>query len=193
MKSFFSLFKRSACELKSIRCITVTGILVAMFVVLDMYSIRIGEFIKINLAFFPLASVGILFGPVPAMLAALAGDFVGCFVSGQSPLPLLSLTAMTEGLIYGALLYGKSGKKLALFSVIARLADSLIVSIALNTPILMYYGFMTKTAQQFYVRLGKTAAELVFFIPVILAGLPAVLTIYNIAIGKHYPAPPKNE
>ncbi len=184
MKSFFSMFVRSADELKSIRCITVTGILVALFVVLDMYSIRIGEFIKINLAFFPLASVGMLFGPVPAMLAAIAGDFVGCFVSGQSPLPLLSLTAAAEGLIYGILLYEKRGKKLALFSVIARLADSLIISIALNTPILMYYGFMTKTVQQFYVRLGKTAAELVFFIPVILAGLPAVQMIYNSAVGK---------
>ena len=179
MKSFFSMFRRSAGELKNIRCLTATGILVALFVILDMYSIRIGDFVKINLAFLPLASVGMLFGPVPAMLAALAGDFVGCFVSGQSPLPLLSLTAMVEGLIYGTLLYGKRFGSLAVFSVVARLADSLIVSICLNTSVLMYYGFMSRTAEQFLTRVVKTGAELIFFIPIIIFGSQMIRTIYD--------------
>ncbi len=179
MKSFFSMFKRSANELKNIRCLTVTGILAALFIILDMYSIRIGDFIKINLAFLPLASVGMLFGPVPAMLAALTGDLVGCFVSGQSPLPLLSVTAMAEGLIYGIFLYEKHDGSLALFSVIARLADSIIISIMLNTSVLMYYGFMSRTSEQFVARVIKTGAELIFFIPIIIAVMQIVRVIYN--------------
>ncbi len=186
MKSFFSIFRRSAGELKNIRCLTVTGILVALFVILDMYSIRIGDFIKINLAFLPLASVGMLFGPVPAMLAALAGDFVGCFVSGQTPLPLLSLTAMSEGLIYGVLLYGKHSRALTAFSVIARLTDSLVISILMNTSVLMYYGFMSRTMEQFITRIVKTGIELIFFIPIIIFVLQIVQTFYNNIVKGRY-------
>lgn len=179
MKSFFSDFKNSAAELKSVRCLTVTGILTAAFIVLDMFSFRPTEFIKVNFAFIALAAVGMLFGPVPAMLSALAGDLVGCILSGQAPLPLLSLTAVLTGAIYGTLLYKKDGFRLVVFSIAARLADSFVISLLLNTPILMYYGFMSKTSAQLYVRYGKTAAELVFFIPLTIAVLPAVKAVYG--------------
>ena len=179
MKSFFSMFKDSAAELKNIRCLTVTGILVAVFILLDMYSIRIGDFAKINLAFLALASVGALFGPVPAMLAALAGDLIGCILGGQTPLPLLSLTAIAEGLVYGVLLYKKQAAKLVVFSIIARLIDSAMISLLLNTAVLIHYGFMSNTSQQFYIRFIKIVGELVFFIPAMIAVIPTVSVIYS--------------
>ena len=168
MKSFFSTFKDSAAELKNIRCLTVTGILVAIFIILDMFSIRIGDFIKINFAFVALSSVGMLFGPVPAMLAALAGDLIGCILGGQAPLPLLSLTAVAEGLLYGIMLYRKTGVKLVTMSVISRVVDSAVISLVLNTLVLRHYNFMSPTAEQFYIRCGKIATELIFFIPLMM-------------------------
>ena len=179
MKSFFSDFKNSAAELKNIRCLAVAGILTAAFIVLDMFSFRPTEFIKVNFAFIALSAVGMLFGPVPAMISALAGDLIGCILSGQAPLPLLSMTSVLTGFIYGTLLYKKDGFKLVVFSIAARLADSFIISLLLNTPILMYYGFMSSTPQQLYTRYGNTAAELVFFIPLIIAVLPAVKAVYG--------------
>ena len=179
MKSFFSTFKDSAAELKSVRCLTVTGILVAIFIILDMFSIRIGDFIKVNFAFTALASVGMLFGPVPAMLAALAGDLIGCILGGQAPLPLLSLTAVLEGLLYGVMLYKRSGVKLVTMSVIARIADSAVISLVLNTAVLRYYGFMTTTAEQLYIRCGKIAMELIVFIPLVIVVMPAVAAVYD--------------
>ncbi|MCM1023491.1 MAG: folate family ECF transporter S component [Prevotella sp.] len=179
MKSFFSEFENSAAELKNVRCLTVTGILTAAFIVLDMFSFRPTEFIKVNFSFTALAAVGMLFGPVPAMLSAIAGDFAGCIISGQAPLPLLSLTSVLTGFIYGSLLYKKDGFKLAVFSIAARLADSLIISLLLNTPILMYYGYMSRTAEQLWLRCGKSAAELVFFIPLTVTVLPAVKAVYR--------------
>lgn len=179
MKSFFSTFKDSAAELKNIRCLTVTGILVAIFIILDMFSIRIGDFIKVNFAFVALASVGMLFGPVPAMLAALAGDLIGCILGGQAPLPLLSLTAVSEGLLYGIMLYKRIGAKLVTMSVIARVVDSAVISLVLNTLVLQYYGFMSTTAEQFYIRCGKIGAELIVFIPLVIIVMPAVAAIYN--------------
>ena len=179
MKSFFSTFKDSAAELKNIRCLTITGILVAIFIILDMFSIRIGDFIKVNFAFTALASVGMLFGPVPAMLAALAGDLIGCILGGQAPLPLLSCTAVLEGLLYGVMLYKQIGVKLVTKSVIARIVDSAVISLVLNTAILQYYGFMSTTAEQFYIRCGKIATELIVFIPLMVVIMPAVAAIYN--------------
>lgn len=178
MKSFFSMFKDSANELKNIRCLTVAGILAAVFIVLDMCSIRIGDFIKINFAFVALASVGMLFGPVPSMLAALAGDFIGCILSGSAPVPLLSLTAMLEGLLYGIFLYKKEGIKLVTMSIIARVLDSAIISLLLNTPILIYYNYMTRTTEQLYMRYGKIATELIFFIPIMIIFMPMIRNIY---------------
>ncbi len=179
MKSFFSTFKDSAAEMKNVRCLTVTGILVAIFIILDMFSIRIGDFIKVNFAFVALASVGMLFGPVPAMLAALAGDLIGCILGGQAPLPLLSLTAVSEGLLYGIMLYKRTGAKLVTMSVIARVVDSAIISLVLNTLVLQHYGFMSSTAEQFYIRCGKIGAELIVFIPLVIIVMPAVAVVYN--------------
>ena len=179
MKSFFSTFKDSAAELKNIRCLTVTGILVAIFIILDMFSIRIGDFIKVNFAFTALASVGMLFGPVPAMLAALAGDLIGCILSGQAPLPLLSCTAVLEGLLYGIMLYKQNGVKLVTMSVIARVIDSAVISLLLNTMVLRYYNFMSRTAEQFYIRCGKIGAELIVFIPLVIIVMPAVSAVYS--------------
>ncbi len=179
MKSFFSTFKSSAAELKNVRCLTVTGILVAIFIILDMFSIKIGDFIKVNFAFAALASIGMLFGPVPAMLAALAGDLIGCILGGQAPLPLLSCTAVLEGLLYGIMLYKQSGTKLVARSVIARVVDSAVISLVLNTFVLRYYGFMSTTAEQFYIRCGKIAAELIVFIPIVVIIMPSVIAIYN--------------
>lgn len=186
MKSFVSMFRSSAKELKTVRCLTVTGILIAVFTVLDMHSIRIGEFLKINLAFTALAAVGMLFGPVPAMLAALAGDLVGCILGGQAPLPLFSCTAMLEGLLYGILLYGKNGAKLAFFSAIARIADSLIISLILNTGVLMYYGFISRTAAQFYSRFAVILGELPVFVIVMSFLMPTIKNVYVKAL-EHRP------
>ncbi len=186
MKSFFSTFKDSAAELKSIRCLTITGILVAIFIILDMFSIRIGDFIKVNFAFVALASVGMLFGPVPTMLAALAGDLIGCILGGQAPLPLLSCTAVLEGLLYGVMLYRRNGKKLIIMSVVTRLIDSAVISLILNTLVLQYYNFMSTTAEQFYIRCGKIATELIFFIPLMIIVMPAVTAVYD-RIFKHKP------
>lgn len=180
MKSFFSTFKDSAAELKNIRCLTVTGILVAIFIILDMFSIRIGDFIKVNFAFTALASVGMLFGPVPAMLAALAGDLIGCILGGQAPLPLLSCTAVLEGLLYGIMLYKPNGvKRLVIMSTVARVIDSVVISLLLNTMVLRYYNFMSSTAEQFYIRCGKIATELIFFIPLMIIIMPAVSAMYS--------------
>ena len=180
MKSFFSMFKESAAELKNVRCITTTGLLVALYIILDMFSLKIGESIKINFDFIATATIGMLFGPVPAVLAALAGDFIGCILTGNSPLPLLSLLEVLKGLLYGTMLYNKSYIRLFIFAVIARVIDSAVICLLLNSAVLMYYGYMSRTLEQFYARCIKLAIELPVFIPMMTVLLPVCMAYERI-------------
>lgn len=179
MKSLFSLFTDSAKELKTVRCLATTGILIALFIILDTFSIKIGSFAKINFAFSALAVVGMLFGPVPAVLAAVAGDVIGCVLSGSAPLPLLTCTAALEGLVFGIFLYKREGKLLAGMAVASRLIDSFIINLLLNTAILMNAGFMSQTAEQFKLRVVKISVEALFYCPFLAIFLPAILVIYK--------------
>lgn len=186
MKNFLSNFKSSAAELKNVRCLTVTGILTAMFIVLDICSINIGGFIKLNFNFLALASVGMLFGPVPAVMSAVAGDLIGCIISGFSPIPLLTCSGALSGFIYGVFLYKKDGLQLVSFSIISRIIDSLIVSFVLNTAILMYSGLMSRTGAQLYTRCIVVSIQIVVFTFVTPAVMLAVKNIYTKVI-KHIP------
>ncbi len=179
MKGFFYSFPNSAKELKSVKCLATTGILIAIFIILDFFSIKIGAFAKVNFAFVALAVVGMLYGPVPAVLAAIAGDMLGCIIGGQAPLPLLTVTAALEGLVYGVCLYKRGGKRLAVMAVVSRLIDSFVVNLLLNTLVLMSAGFMSRTWEQFGIRVGKISAEAVIYCPLLAAFLPVVLRVFK--------------
>ncbi len=179
MKNFLSNFKSSAAELKNVRCLTVTGILVAVFIVLDMFSFRPVEYIKFNFAFIALAAVGMLFGPVPAVMAAIAGDLIGCILSGQAPIVPLSVTAMLEGFLYGIMLYKKNGMKLVIFSIVSRVIDSAVICLLLNTAILMHFGFMSNTSAQFIIRYGAVSTELILYVFVIMTLMPTIQVLYE--------------
>ena len=94
-------------------------------------------------------------------------------------MPLLTLTAAAEGLLYGICLYRQQGGKLAVMAVVARLIDSFVINLVFNTLILMSAGFMSKTWEQFGVRIVKIAVEAVIYCPLLAAFLPAVYLIYK--------------
>jgi len=184
MKGFFSDFKASAKELQSVKCLVICGLMTGLFVILDMNSIKIGSFLKLNTAFLALAVIGMLFGPCPAMIAAAAGDFIGCIVSGQAPFPLLTLTAILEGFVFGALLYKKEDFRLVIMAITARLIDSFVINLLLNTAILMSAGFMSATKEQFAVRVTAISGQALVYCFLIAGVLPAVLVIYRRIFGK---------
>lgn len=146
--NFFNNFKKSAQELKNVRCIVTIGLLLAVAVVLDGFgSIRIGDYIKINFTFLPLSLVGILFGPVPGLFAGLMTDIIGYLVNPVGAfIPALVLISGLEGLIYGMVLYNiKSERtvKTIIKIVAARLAVCVICNLTLNTLALYSVGYIT--------------------------------------------------
>jgi len=149
MKAFFGMFRRSAGELKSVRCLAVTGILLAVFVVLRSYtSIQFGTVVRINFAFLALAAIAMLYGPVVAMIAAIPGDVLSAIILGGGPsglLPGLTLVWVFNGLVYGVFLYRFELKKSFWSNARLIIAHAMVVFIGrmvLNTSILYYYGIL---------------------------------------------------
>ena len=63
MKKFVTLFTDSYREFKSVRTITTMAMLAALAVILGMFSIEYGQFIRIGFSSIPNGIVAYLFGP----------------------------------------------------------------------------------------------------------------------------------
>lgn len=190
--AFFRIFKHSALELKNIRTLAMTGVLIAMYVVLEVFcSIDVGYF-KINFAFLALAALGMLYGPVVAAFAAIPCDIIAASARGYTIVFVFTLIAMLEAFIYGLVLYGfepKKGIKQIAQIVSSRTAVVILCNIVLNT-LFTYYGtlmlsglpYSTKYAlgEYFLTRIGKNLIEL----PIDIILMFAVLIPIKIAYGR---------
>ncbi len=205
MKSFFSMFKNSAKEFKSIKCLSVTGIFIAISMIIEMYSIDI-QFAKINFAFLAIAVIGMLFGPTVGLFAGFACDIVGFMVHPTGGfLPAYVLVAGLQGLIYGICLYHRadghsivsvnnvSGKStdITLFirAVIARFLDVIVINLLINTKLNLHYGFIPSEAYSTAIvsRIAKNVIELCVDLPLLFVLLPVALSAYK-RIGSAKPA-----
>lgn len=197
MKSFFSVFVNSAKEFKSIKCITVTGVLIAISMIIEMFSIDL-QFVKINFAFLAIATIGMLFGPVVSLFAGFACDIVGFLVHPSSMfLFAYVLVAGLQGFIYGVVLYHKNDKfsisftnnetektidiTLYLRAIVARLLDIVIINLLLNTKLNLHYGFIPQQAYGAAIisRIAKNIIELCVDLPMLFVILPVALTVYK--------------
>jgi ECF transporter S component (folate family) len=167
-----------------VKSLVTLGMLLAAFVVLDLITVKIGEGFKFNVAFLVVAVSGALFGPLPTALLCVAGDLIGCIIGGQAPIWQLTCTAALTGLIYGFFLYGRTGKNLALFSIFSRIADSIIITIGLNTLVLMSVGFLSPTFAGFLSRAAKALIEMPIYSAVLVLLLPQIVKLYQKISGQ---------
>lgn len=108
MKSFFLKFSDSAKSLGDIRTITVTGMLIALAIVIRSLAIQITIDVRIVFTCIPLAIIAMLYGPVVCSMSALAIDIIGFLIDNKSPRGYsiqLALVIVLMGIIYGLVLY----------------------------------------------------------------------------------------
>jgi ECF transporter S component (folate family) len=128
-----STISLSAKELKRTRVLVRCAMLLAMQVVLGMVgSITITENLRISFGYLCTALAGMLYGPVPAMFVASAGDLLlyvlkpsGTYFFG------LTLSAALGGLVYGMLLYNRRVRLKDI--LIVKLIIGVFINIGLNT------------------------------------------------------------
>lgn len=105
--AFFGSFKKSALELKSVKCIVVTGLLIALELAIKQLTIRVTPDLKISFAFLAKACIGMLYGPTVGFLAGGVSDVVSFFLKPQpdSFSILFTLQECFAGMLYGLFLY----------------------------------------------------------------------------------------
>ncbi len=184
-------FKRSAKELTDLRSVTAIGVLLAAAVVLDGFgSIRLGEYIKINFAFLPLALVGILFGPVSGAAAGFLTDLIGYLVNPIGAfIPAFMLITALEGFIYGAVLYRLKAEKsvvVLLRIVLARLLVCTICNLTLNTWALYGFGIISAASftAAFTARIATNVITFCLGSYMMMAVLPPLRHFYELHIRR---------
>lgn len=187
-------FLESCKEVKELRAVVVTGLLIALSMVIESFTINLG-FAKINFAFLAIAAIGMLFGPSVAFFAGGICDILGYLVAPDGAFfPLYTLIGAVQGLIYGVIAYrklcDKSGKafnkEMMIRLIIARIVDVLFINLVCNTAANFHYGFLQdKTlGAAIAARTAKNLLELPFDIILIAGVLMAVLKAYNMVFGK---------
>ncbi len=197
MRDFLSLFTESAKEFTKVRSLVTTSLLVAVSMVIEMFSVDIG-FAKLNFAFLAIAIIGMLFGPCMGLMAGFACDIVGYLAHPSGGfLPAYVLVGGLQGLLYGLFLYQKvkghsiqfvshkTGKTtditLYLRAVLARLADVIVINLLIQTKLNLHYGFIPQEAYSAAIvaRVAKNVIELAADLPLLFILLPVALKAYQ--------------
>ena len=199
MKNIFVSSYEELKGKKAIFCLVTTAMLIALSTVLEYFTIDI-PFARINFAYIAIAAIGMLYGPCMAFFAGGMCDVFGYIVHPQGAfLPVYTLIAAFQGLIYGLMLYrrwgymstlGKPGfantATMGLRIIASRVLDVLLINLFCNTAANLHYGFIPAQAfdEAIMVRLTKNLLQLCADIPLMLILIPAILTAYERTIGR---------
>ena len=138
--SFFKKFIDSSKELGSVRVLAVCAMMLALRVILGMFTnftLAIMPFVKIGFSFIPVVITAYLYGPVCAAIISGAGDVLSLILANPTAFslnPLLTLCYIWEGILYGLILY-KSAFTIKEI-IIAKAAALVLCALPLNTIIL---------------------------------------------------------
>lgn len=117
----------------NIRIICQVALLIALTFVFERLipPINLPTF-RISFAFIPMMCCGMLFGPLWGALAFGIADLLGWPIMGAAPIPLLLVSRVVQGFIYGAVLY-REDAKFAPHAIVAALAIQIVCSAGLTT------------------------------------------------------------
>ncbi len=132
----------AAAELKDVKMLVVTALMVAMRIALKPFAIYIGPQMAIQTATLATALGAMIFGPVVAIPAAIVSDTIGfiIFPTGDYFLPFM-LTEIASTMIYALCLY--RAKPSATRVIVARFLICFVVNVVLQQLIFAWqYTYM---------------------------------------------------
>lgn len=143
MTKFKALFISSYHEIKNVRCLTLCAMFGAISIVLGLYTLMIGDFLKVGFTFLPNEFVYYLFGPVIGAVFGAAMDILTFIVKPTGNFfPGFTISAILNGLLFGTILYKKPLSLKRIF--IAQALQVIFIGTLLNTfwlTILIGKGF----------------------------------------------------
>ncbi len=180
MQQIKKMFHQSAEELRKPSALVLTAVFVALNITLDLLNVRIQltPQLRIGFGFLTNAMVGMLFGPVVAMCAGAATDFLGWVVNpgGGAYFPGFTVTAILAGLVWGVFLYQK--KVTVWRALCAKGIINLFLNIGLNSIWLkIFYG--KGMLAELPMRIGKNLLMLPIEVVLLFFVAKAVVKIYS--------------
>ena len=137
-----SYWRDAAAEMKDIRMLVITALMIALRIALKPFAIYIGPQMAIQTATLATALGAMVFGPVMAIPAAMISDTIGfmIFPTGDYFLPFM-LTEIAGTMIYALCLY--RAKPSATRVIIARFLICFVVNVVLQQLIFAWqYTYM---------------------------------------------------
>lgn len=205
--AFFGSFKKSAAELKDIRCLVVTAMLIALELALKGLTIEVTENLKVSVAFITKAAVGMLYGPTVAFFGGLVSDIIGFIIKPTGAFsPLFTLQEGFAAMLYGLFLYklkltrrelhDKTLQKQSTIQIVRVVLAKLSVTVLINllyTPFALVVTNSMAAGELVYgsvltgypARLLKNAIQFPADCILLIAFLPIVSTAYNLVFKRN--------
>jgi len=128
----------------SLRIVCQVAMLIAIAFVLErLVPIVNSPTMRITLAFIPMMACGMFFGPIWAMVAYGITDILGWPIMGLTPIPLVLVSRIVNGFLFGLILYNRHRKELKtyLFGVLNAFAVQIVCGMGLTTlGLSIFYG-----------------------------------------------------
>lgn len=132
METLKKQFVDSFNELKHVKCIAVTAMLMALGIVLGYFSVQITQFMRVGFSFIANELVALLFGPVVGGIMGGAVDILKYIMKPTGPFFFgWTLNAILSAVIYGIAFYHKP---ISFWRIlIAKVVVAVIVNMLLGT------------------------------------------------------------
>ena len=205
--AFFRKFAKSALELKKIRCIVVTALLIALELALKGLTISVAENLKVSVAFITKAAMGMLYGPTVAFFGGVVSDVISFMIKPTGAFSILfTLQEGFAAMLYGLFLYGmritrkelhdktlqKQNALKILRIVLAKLSVVVLINL-LYTPFALIVSNSLAAGEivfgsvlaDYPARLIKNAIQFPADCILLIAFLPIVSTAYNLVFKRN--------
>ncbi len=122
-------------ELKNLRILTVSALLVALGIIAGFFKIPISNILEIRLMILPLAPAGALFGPGIAAIVGMLSDLGGYVLASTGPyFPGFTLSYGLNGVIFGLFLRPDQSGKISMTRIILSVVvNAVLVNLLLNS------------------------------------------------------------
>ena len=150
------------------RTLVLMAALVALQIVFSRFLSIQSPTLRIGFGFVPIVIAAIMFGPIKAGIVAGVSDILGAILFSIGFTPLLTITAVLSGIVFGIFLYRKVT---VVKTIIAVLITQVVLSLLLNSYFLfiMYFSGGTTLFAYIMTRVVQTIIMIVIQMIIILA------------------------
>ena len=131
-------FKSQLNNLRRPQNLCICGFLIALYIVLSLYSIPLSDIIEIRFGFLAFLAGGMIGGPVMGIAVGFLGDTLNCFVRGFAYFPGFSFSYALTGALFGLILYKSRVNQVR--AVLCALAEFLVSMFLTTFWLYLMYG-----------------------------------------------------